>query len=202
MAEQAQSLRTPEVMLGQFPCIFEKGKPNDAGETFYEADLLFSPAAQATQEYANLKAAMSAAVQEKWKGSPPAGLRNPFRGAGEKRRQKDNSQYYPDESFAGWLMVHVKSKNEPGVVGTAAGPDGKPLRISDPSELYAGAKVRCTINPFAYQVKGNAGVSWWLNNVQKLGDGEPLSGRASARDDFEPVGAAAASGDVDAMFNS
>ena len=201
MAE-AQSLRTPEVTLGQFPNIFEKGKPNDAGETFYEADLLFSPEAQKTQEYASLKAAMAAAVQEKWKGSPPGSLRNPFRAAGEKRRQKDNTQYYPDEQFAGWVMLHVKSKNEPGVVGTTAGPDGKPLRITDPSEIYAGVKARCTVNPFAYQVKGNAGVSFWLNNMQKLGDGEPLSGRASARDDFEPVGAAAASGDVDALFNN
>lgn len=201
MSDQPASLKTPEVMLGHFPQFFEKGKPNDSGTAYYEADILFSPEAQKTQEFANLKQAMATAVREKWKGSPPGNLRNPFRPAGDKRRGKDNSQYYPDEQFGGWVLLHIKSKNQPGIVGGQAGPDGKPLQITDPAEIYGGCVIRCTVNPFAYSEKGNAGVSFWLNNVQKLRDGEPLSGRSSARDDFEPVGDAA-SGDVDALFNS
>jgi hypothetical protein len=182
-------LRTPECMLGHFPKIFEKGLANDRGDSYYETDLLFSPDAQKTAEYARLQQAAASAVQEEWKGSPPANLRNPFRAAGEKRREKDNSQYYPDAQFAGWKLLRVKTKNPPGVVSTKAGADGKPLKITDETEIYGGCFVRCTVNPFAYSVKGNAGVSFWLNNVQKLRDGDALgSGGARAEDDFEPVG--------------
>lgn len=197
---ETQSLRTPEVMLGHWPKFFEKGLPDDKGESYYEADLLFSPEAQQTQEFARLKQAQADAAKEKWKGDPPGNLRSAFRPAHEKKRQKDGTPYYPKEQFDGWVLMRVKSKNQPGIVGTTPGPDGKPLKITDPSEIYGGARVRCTVNPNAYAVKGNAGVSFWLNNVQKLGDGEPLSGRASAADEFEPVGEAAA-GDVDALFS-
>ena len=189
MSTETKPLMTPEVMLGHFPKIFEKGLPNDKGETFYEADLLFSPEAQNTAEYARLVQAAADAADKEWKGNPPSKLRNPFRPAGEKRREKDNSQYYPDEQFAGWKLTRVKTKQQPGVVSTIAGPDGKPLKITDETEIYGGVFVRCTVNPFAYSVKGNSGVSFWLNNVQKLRNGEQLgSGGSRAEDDFEPVG--------------
>lgn len=202
MTDQPKPLRTPEVMLGHFPKFFEKGLPDDKGVSYYEADLLFSPEAQKTEEFVKLKAAMAEAAKAEWKGSPPANLRGAFRPAGEKRKQADGSQYYPDEQFAGWLLMRVKTKNQPGIVGTTAGPDGKPLPITDETEIYGGAIVVCTVNPNAYSVKGNNGVSFWLNNVQKRRDGEPLGGgsRTRAADDFEPVGDAA-SADVDAMFS-
>lgn len=201
---ETTSLKTPEVMLGNFPAIFEKTSSefaNDKGETFYETDLLFSPEAQQTAEFAKLKAAMAAAVKEEWKGAPPGNLRNPFRAAGEKRRQKDGTQHYPDDQFAGWLLLHVKSKNQPGVVSSKAGSDGRPLPITDPSEIYGGCFVRCSVGPFAYSVKGNAGVSFWLNNVQKLRDGDPLgTSRRKASDDFDAVEPASTE-DVDALFS-
>lgn len=161
-------LMTPEVMLGHWPKFFEKGLPNDKGESFYEADLLFSPEAQKTAEYARIKAACAEAVKKEWPSGPPANLRSPFRPAGEKRKQADGSQYYPDEQFAGWTMCRVKSKTQPGII------NGAKQAITDESEIYGGAFVRCTLNPFAYGVKGNNGVSLWLNNVQKLRDGDPL----------------------------
>lgn len=202
MTDKPKSLKTPEARLGHWPKFFEKGLPDEKGVSYYEADLLFSPEAQKTAEYANLKAAMAAAVKEEWKGSAPSGLRNPFRPAGEKRRQKDGTQYYPDGEFAGWTLLRVKTKEQPGIVSSLAGADGKPMPITDESEIYGGCYVRCSVNPFAYSVKGNSGVSFWLNNVQKLRDGDMMgSNKARAEDDFEPVGNASG-GDVDALFDS
>ena len=40
---------------------------------------------------------------------------------------------------------------------------------------------------FAYDKAGNRGISFGLNNVQKLGDGERLDGRLKAEDDFDPI---------------
>lgn len=196
MTEQAKPLITPECVFGPWPKIFETGLPDDNGKVFYEADLLFSPEAQQTAEFARMKQAAADAVKEKWKGSTPENLRSPFRVASSKKNQKTNASYFPEEDFPGYVLVHVKSKNQPGVINAAK------QKITDDTEIYGGAFVRCSVNPFAYQVKGNAGVSFWLNNVQKLRDGEPIGGsRARAEDDFEPVGAAAGA-DVDALFSA
>jgi hypothetical protein len=203
MTEQPQSLRTPKVMLGQWPKFFETGLPDDNGKSYYEADLLVSPEMQQTQEYANLKAAAAACAKEKWGDAvKEMTLRSPFRPAHDKKRQKDGSSYYPKEDFPGWVMIHVKTLKQPGIVGTKPGPDGRPLPITDEAEIYGGCKVRCTVNPNAYSVKGNSGVSFWLNNVQKLEDGEPISGGGGrrAQDDFEAVGDVS-SADVDEMFS-
>lgn len=198
---ETTSLKTPEVMLGHWPKFFETGLPDDRGVAYYEADLLFSPEAQATAEFAKLKSAMAEAVKAEWKGTPPGNLRNPFRPAGEKRKQADGSQYYPDDQFSGWLLLRVKSKNQPGIVSSKAGANGKPMPITDPAEIYGGCFVRCSVNPFAYAVKGNAGVSFWLNNAQKMRDGDPLgSSRSRAEDDFDAVEPASTE-DVDALFS-
>jgi len=194
MIEQT-TLRTPECMLGHFPKIFEQGLPDDRGNKFYETDLLFSPEAQKTAEYARLKQAMADCAKAEWKDKVPSGLRSAIRPAGEKRREKDNTQYYPDDQFAGWTLMRVKSKNRPQVVNAQV------QEITDETEIYGGCVVRVSVHPYAYQVKGNAGISFGLNNIQKLRDGEPLAGgsRTRAADDFEPVGDASGA-DVDSMF--
>lgn len=40
---------------------------------------------------------------------------------------------------------------------------------------------------FAYDMPTSKGVSFALNNVQKLGDGKRLDGRVAATDDFEAL---------------
>ncbi len=196
MSEQT-TLKTPECMLGHFPKLFEQGLPDDRGNKFYETDLLFSPEAQKTAEFAKLKEAAAACAKAEWKDAMPSNLKSPFRPASEKRRQADNTPYYPAEQFPGYVLMRVKSKNKPQIVNAQV------QEITDETEVYGGAFVRVSLHPYAYQVKGNAGVSFGLNNVQKMRDGEPLAGgsRTRASDDFEPVGEAAA-GDVDALFNA
>ena len=68
-----------------------------------------------------------------------------------------------------------------------AGDDGKPERITHPSQIYSGCIVRASLNAFAYDRAGNRGISLGLNNIQKLADGERLDGRLKAEDDFEAL---------------
>ncbi|MCH8286026.1 DUF2815 family protein [candidate division KSB1 bacterium] len=39
----------------------------------------------------------------------------------------------------------------------------------------------------AHGLRGNAGVSFGLGNVQKIKDGDPFGNRTKAEDDFSPV---------------
>jgi hypothetical protein len=41
-----------------------------------------------------------------------------------------------------------------------------------------------SLNFYAFNSNGNKGVACGLGNIQKIKDGEPLGGRASAADEF------------------
>lgn len=81
--------------------------------------------------------------------------------------------------------VSFKSGDKPGVVDADAEP------IMDKSEIYDGMRCRVSCRPFAYDNESK-GVAFFLINVQKLGDGDRLSGDPSAEDDFKPVKKASA----------
>ena len=66
----------------------------------------------------------------------------------------------------------------PGVVDA----DRQP--IIERSEVYSGVYGRASINFYAFNVNGNKGIACGLNNLQKIRDGEPLGGKASAESDF------------------
>ena len=56
--------------------------------------------------------------------------------------------------------------------------------ILDRAEVYSGCYARVSINFYAFNTNGNKGIACGLGNIQKVRDGEPLSGRTSAADDF------------------
>lgn len=74
--------------------------------------------------------------------------------------------------------VGFKSKDKPGIVDADAEP------IMDKSEIYDGMRARVSCRPFAYDNESK-GVAFYLINVQKLGDGDRLSGDPAAEDDFK-----------------
>lgn len=195
------TLRTPKIRFGHFPKFFEKGLANDKGDSYFEVEMLFSPEAQATPEYAAMKAAAGAAAKEKFGAELPDGFKSPFRKASAKKRQKDSTSYYPEDEFPGYILVSAKSKNKPTVVGAGIDPATGKLKVLETGDVQGGDFGRVSLHPFAYQVKGNSGVSFWMNNAQKMEDGPPLGGGARADDDFTPVGDAASSAEVDEMFS-
>jgi hypothetical protein len=126
---------------------------------------------------AKVKAAIEAAKAkgaEMWGGKVPAGLKLPLRDGDTER---DSPEY------KGHWFVNTNSKQKPGVVGTERDIDGKLIPL-DEADVYSGCYGRVSLNFFPYNTKGNKGVGAGLQNVQKVGDGEPLSGRSHASEDF------------------
>lgn len=83
-----------------------------------------------------------------------------------------------DPAYANAYFVNANSSTAPGVV------DANRNEIMDKSEVYSGCYGRASINFYAFNANGNRGIACGLNNLQKLRDGEPLGGRASAESDF------------------
>ena len=125
-----------------------------------------------------IKAAIQAAYEEgesKLKGSskvcPPLdAIKTPLRD-GDKERPGD-------EAYANSYFINANSGTAPGIVDA----DRQP--ILDRSEVYSGVYGRASINLYAFNSNGNRGIACGLNNLQKIRDGEPLGGKASAESDF------------------
>lgn len=151
-------------------------KAIDGGKPKYSVSLIVPKDDTATVD--KIKAAIQAAYEEgqsKLKGNgksvpPLAAIKNPLR---------DGDIEKPDdEAYAGCYFVNANSATAPGVVDA----DRQP--IIERSEVYSGVYGRASINFYAFNVNGNKGIACGLNNLQKLRDGEPLGGKASAESDF------------------
>ena len=125
-----------------------------------------------------IKAAIEAAYREgeaKLKGNgktvpPLTAIKTPLR---------DGDAERPDDpAYAGHYFVNANSATAPGIVDADCQP------ILTRSEVYSGVYGRASISFFVFNSSGNRGVACGLNNLQKIRDGEPLGGRASAESDF------------------
>lgn len=157
---------TPEARLS-FPALFRPAKPmNEGQQAKYQCELIFD----ADTDLEPLRAAANQAAKDKWGDKIPKNIRSPFRDGGD----RDGI-----DGYAGKKFITARSIDKPGVV---VGPNKEPCL--DESEVYGGCYVRVSVTAFAYEVTGNKGVSFALNNVWKVRDGEPFVNRISAEDDF------------------
>ena len=83
-----------------------------------------------------------------------------------------------DPAYSGCYFVNANSKEKPQVVDKNVKP------ILDRSEIYSGCFGRASITFYPFNTNGNKGIACSLGNIQKLSEGEPLSGRSRAEDDF------------------
>lgn len=83
-----------------------------------------------------------------------------------------------DEAYKNAYFVNANSATAPGIV------DADRQQIIDRSEVYSGVYGIASINFYAFNSNGNKGIACGLNNLQKIRDGEPLGGKASAESDF------------------
>jgi hypothetical protein len=210
MADTAGTkVTTPKAMLS-YPHIAEpvQQKNDDGtvkGKPKYSAALVF----EAGSDLTALRKAVLAAGEAKFPGkfqqlieenkkSVAAGGRIkfnlPFRMDGEEKG-------YP----AGSTFINVRTEQKPGCVFSYAEPGtAKPAVIPADKivdELYPGAFVRATVVAFGYDREGNRGVSFALNNIQKLGEGERLDSRKAAVDEFD-VDLSAAPADLDSLLGA
>ena len=151
-------------------------KSINGGAPKYSVSLIIPKSDTATIEKIN--AAIQAAYEEgesKLKGNgktvpPLAAIKTPLR---------DGDVERPDDAaYADSYFINANSASAPGIV------DANRQPIIDRSEVYSGVYGRASINLYAFNSNGNKGIACGLNNLQKIKDGEPLGGKASAESDF------------------
>lgn len=131
-----------------------------------------------TKTVAKIKAAIEAAYHEgesKLKGNgksvpPLTALKIPLRDGDAERPD--------DEAYTNAYFINANATTAPGIVDADRNP------IMTRSEVYSGVYGRASISFYAFNSNGNKGIACGLNNLQKIRDGEPLGGKASAEDDF------------------
>jgi len=145
-----------------------------------------------------MQKAAQAAIEKKWGTDPskwPKPLKNPFR----KHEEREKDGKLPDGHEPGGIFMNLKSERKPTVV------DQNVQEILDPAKIYAGCFVRASINFYAYDQKGNRGVSAGLGHVQLVRDGDPLGNVVRVTDAFAPVetggGGTGGAADAGALFS-
>lgn len=160
-----------------YPHVFKARAVKPGDDPIYGATLIFD-IKEERETLERLRAAAFAAGRDRWKDFDDqvkqGRMRLPWRRGEEKG---DAKGYGP-----GKIFINCNSKEAPGVV------DRNVQRIIDPSAIYAGCIVVASIMAFTYDTRGNRGVSFGLNHLQKIADGEPIGGRSRPEDDFKPLG--------------
>jgi hypothetical protein len=172
----ADNLITPDfraVFISVFKATSMKNADGSVNKPKYSIRAAFPPSANLSA----LKKEAETAAKEKWGDKIPKTLRSPFR----LNEELENPIIGIGDD---WVIMSFSANEDrrPGIV------DAKLQDIVDDNDVYSGAWYRAQVRAFAYENAGNKGVSFGLQNVQKLRDDDPLgSGRAPASKAFEPV---------------
>lgn len=146
-------------------------KANENGDEKYSVTVLIPKKDKATLK--KIEDAVEKTIQGnlgKWNGKRPAKLKKPLRDGDEDR---------PDSpEFAGMMFLNASTKMQPGII------DKDREDILERKEFYSGCWGRALLHFYAYNTSGNSGVGVGLNAVQKLEDGDRMSGSSWSADDF------------------
>jgi len=152
--------------------VWEPSRMSEEDPLKYSACVIVPKSDKAT--LAKIEKAVEAAVQDgvksKWKGKKPANLKLPLR---------DGDAERPDDpAFKNSYFFNANCRLRPGIV------DMSRQDILDKSAVYSGCYCRFAVDFYPFNGRQN-GVAAGLNNIQKVCDGEPLSGGSRAEDDFD-----------------
>jgi len=179
--EVSQSITTPFFRLS-FPNLVEPRKKTDptTGKVTESFDIVmlfpqvaghWGPAADLTQMINLAKE-----LRDKHWNNPstrPRELGMPFADGNQ-----PNKAGKIHEGFAGSTKSSATSSRRPCMVG----PDPK-VALDPRKDLYPGCWCRAVIHAFTYEGKGNSGVSFGLDHIQKWKDDSPLGGSAGNPED-------------------
>lgn len=151
--------------------VFEPYSSEEGQDKKYSVAILIPK--EDTKTLDKIEEAVKAAIESgkaKFGGKVPANLKLPLRDGDEERPD--------DPNYEGMMFMNASSKNKPGIV------DANVEEIISQDEFYSGCWGRATVNFYAFNKAGNKGVACGLGNLQKLEDGDRLSGGPSAEQDF------------------
>ena len=170
------SVTTGKVRLSYCHVWQPQAPQNGQGEAKYSVTILIPKSDVQTINaiYAEMESAKQEGISSKWNGVMPPIVKVPlYDGDGV----RPSGEPFGEEC-RGHMVLTAGSKSQPAVVDLNVQP------IINQSELYSGCYARVSINFFAYAQQGNKGVGCGLNCIQKIADGEPLSGGVSAQEAF------------------
>ncbi len=176
MAKQAAKLNVKGFKIHiplarvSFPNVFTPRAFEDGPEK-YECQFLWPK----DTDLSVLKKAIHSAIVEAWgkdKAKWPEGLKSPI---------KDGDKMEDLEGYEGQYYIKTSSHRKPGVINR------KKEVITNEDDFYGGCYAIATVLVKAYATKGNKGVTIYLNNIQKVKDGEPFGGRSNPEADFDEI---------------
>lgn len=161
------------------PCRFSylhcwEAEAVNGGDPKYSVSAIISKSD--TETIGKIKNAIEQAKQDsvsKWGGKVPANLKLPLRDGDIDRPE--------DEAYKDSYFFNANSRQAPQVV------DKNVQAVLDQTEVYSGCYGRISVNFYGFNNNGNRGIAAGLGNIQKLRDGEPLSSRSNAEEDFDSV---------------
>lgn len=167
-------LTTPEAVLS-YPSLFQPRAMNEGDTPKYEATFIFGPDTDLTE----IRQAIMEVGKAKWGDKFPGMLK-----AGKVRlplRDDWEDKGYPEDS----TFFAARSHNRPGVVSVypSEHDPSKPALITDENKIYPGCVVKGLVSCYAY-TKPQPGITFGLEGVQKIRDGERLDGRVNAQSVF------------------
>ena len=153
--------------------VFEPQAMNEGDTPKYNVSILIPKTDTKTLDKIN-KAIENAKVIGKSKicdknGNIPRSIKMPLRDGDEERAD--------DPAYNGYYFINASTTRRPSIVDK----DLNPIMSQD--EFYSGCYGRASINFYAFNVNSK-GIAAGLNNLQKLADGEPLTGGSTAEEDF------------------
>lgn len=175
MTKQVKTFTTGEGRVC-YPHVFKANLNKLSGKEEFELTLLFPKDSEAAKQ---LKQAVVTAAKEKFGDNIPASFKNPIKD-GNQAIDKKSGQV--KTGHADHIYVKFTSTNRPNVI------DEQHNEILGADQFYGGCYARVSVNVYAYDKIGK-GVSFGLNHVQKLRDGEAFGmSRPSVEDAFgEPI---------------
>src|SRR5262249_31166701 len=118
-------------------------------------------------------------------------LRTPFLATADFEKLADHAEEFPF-----FIRMSANEEYPPYIFG----PDLKP--VQDQSQVYGGRWAKIGVRAYAYDAKGNKGVSFGLSRVQLLDDADPIGGgRVATAEGFEAVNVAGKPKNADAVWD-
>lgn len=157
----------------------DKAKPDDNGTMKFSSTFIFDPAkltASDQKRLAAMKALAKKVLVAKFgedaldsNGNPKSNFKWPFRDAADLKKHKG---FDPGKVFFRSSTEQKPSLGKYVVEGGVA----KVVDVDDAALFYSGALVQAKVTCFAYETKGNKGVSFGLRSIAFIRDGERLDG--------------------------
>lgn len=169
MSKEYKKVVTPEFILC-FQNLFKPKAFEGTDTEKYDCVMVFPKGSDLTK----LKDAAKEAIQKKFPNGAKGG-RSPFRDGNEVADEWGDA--FRDATF-----IRASSQVKPAIVDRCKRP------ITDEEQIYSGCIARAVVHAYGYDTKGNRGVSFGLDAVQFIRDGEPLGGGAASVGMFDDLG--------------